>query len=54
MQTSEAVEKWGKINIILESRLLKTPVVMRTTKIQFLVVHTPFLVVIDTRTRQFS
>ena len=41
-------------NIIFESKLPKTPVVMRTTRIQFLVVHTTFLVVIDTRTRQFS
>ena len=55
MQTSETVEKSGKkINIILESKLSKYLVVMRTTRIQFLVVHTIFLVVIDTRTPRFS
>ena len=30
---------------------LKNPVVMRTTRIQYLVVHIYFLVVIDTKTR---
>ena len=46
--------KIGKNQQYYKEKIKKDPVVMRTTRIQFLVVHIYFLVVIDKRTRQFS
>ena len=44
------VTLWSKIEVIIDKIL----VVIRTTRHQFLVVHSHFLVVADTWTRRFS